>query len=52
MTQINIYHLLGIEGRGLLMVFYSTRRCYQFRIVTPTGEVMGDEKFITRSKPR
>lgn len=44
MTEINVHYLLGVEGGRLLIVFYSARRCYQFRIVTPTGEVMGDEK--------
>lgn len=44
MNETRIYHLLGMEEGRLLLVYYSTRSCYQFRVVTATGDVLGDEK--------
>ncbi|GFE72333.1 hypothetical protein [Chroococcus sp. FPU101] len=44
MTETIIHHLFGIEGGKLLLVYYSPRCCYQFRVVTATSEVMGNEE--------
>jgi hypothetical protein len=43
MSEYTIHYLLGIEGKKLLIVFYTARNSYQFQIVTATGEVIGDE---------
>jgi hypothetical protein len=42
MEDCKVYHLIGIEGGGLLLVFHTNLRAYQFRLVTPDGVVMGD----------
>jgi hypothetical protein len=42
MEECKVYHLLGIKGGGLLLVFHTNSRAYQFRVVTAKGEVMGE----------
>jgi hypothetical protein len=42
MEDCKVYHLIGIEGGGLLLVFHTNLRGYQFRLVTPDGVVVGD----------
>jgi len=42
MEECKVYHLLGIEGGGLLLVFYTNSQAYQFRVVTAKGDVMGE----------
>lgn len=44
MSETKIDYLLGIEGGKLLLVYYSPHNCYQFRVVTATGQVMGNEE--------
>ncbi|PSF34948.1 hypothetical protein C7H19_18250 [Aphanothece hegewaldii CCALA 016] len=44
MSEMKIDYLLGIEGRKLLLVYYTPRNCYQFRVVTATGQVIGNQE--------
>jgi hypothetical protein len=43
MEGCKIYHLLGIEGGSLLLVFHTNLRGYQFSLVTSGGKVMGEQ---------
>ena len=43
MEDCKVYHLIGIEGGALLLVFHTNLRAYQFRLVTPNGVVVGDK---------
>lgn len=44
MTQTKIHYLFSIESGKLLLVYYTTRNCYQFRVVTATSQVMGNQE--------
>jgi len=42
--EIKVYHLLGIEGGAVLLVFYTKAHAYQFRLIRADGVVMGEGK--------
>ncbi|MGH2414279.1 MAG: hypothetical protein ACRDEA_11455 [Microcystaceae cyanobacterium] len=42
METARIYTLLAIENH-LILVFYTEKRGYQFRVLTPGGEVLGNQ---------
>ena len=50
MEECKVYHLLGIKGGGLLLVFHTNLRCYQFRVVTSEGEVLGETAIFYTAK--
>lgn len=47
MEKYTVHHLSGIEGGRLLLVFYTNRRCYEFRVVVPSGDVFGETSIYT-----
>jgi hypothetical protein len=44
MEGLRVYHLIGIEGGVLLLVYHTNARAYQFRLIRPDGAVMGEGK--------
>ncbi len=43
MTETIIHQVIGIQGVTLL-VFYTNRHCWQFRVISSGGAVFGEQK--------
>ncbi len=43
MTQPIFYQIIGIQGVTLL-VFHTESHCWQFRVITASGAVFGEQK--------
>ena len=43
MTNTIIHHVIGIDGTTLI-VFYTTEHCWQFRLISPGGQVFRERK--------
>jgi hypothetical protein len=45
MNQFKIHSICAINSY-LLLVFYSSGKCWQFRLISPDGSVYGSEKIF------
>ncbi|MCG6138888.1 MAG: hypothetical protein MET45_30600 [Nostoc sp. LLA-1] len=43
MSQIKIEEVICIKG-NVLIVFYTPEKCWQFRIISRTGGIFGEQK--------
>ncbi|MBD6620681.1 hypothetical protein FNW02_34170 [Komarekiella sp. 'clone 1'] len=43
MSQIKVDEVICIKG-SILIVFYTPENCWQFRIISHTGEIYGEQK--------
>jgi hypothetical protein len=43
MSQIKIEEVICING-NVLIVFYTAEKCWQFRIISRTGGIFGEQK--------
>ncbi|MEH1839947.1 MAG: hypothetical protein V7L20_14545 [Nostoc sp.] len=43
MSQVKVYTVLWMNG-SLLMVFYTPGQCWQFRVVSRTQGIFGEQK--------
>ncbi|KJH69758.1 hypothetical protein UH38_21805 [Aliterella atlantica CENA595] len=43
MDKTKIHQVVGIDGTTLI-VFYTEAHCWQFRLISPGGEVLGERK--------
>ena len=43
MSQVKVYTMLCLND-SLLMVFYTPEQCWQFRIISRTGGIFGQQK--------
>lgn len=43
MSQVKVYTMLCLND-SLLMVFYTPGQCWQFRIISRTGGIFGQQK--------
>lgn len=43
MSQIKVDEVICING-SVLIVFYTPGKCWQFRVISPTGGIFGEQK--------
>ncbi|MEH1996565.1 hypothetical protein [Nostoc sp.] len=43
MSQVKVYTVLCVNG-SILMVFYTPGDCWEFRIISRTGGIFGEQK--------
>lgn len=43
MLTIKVEEIFSIHG-SILLVFYTPGKCWQFRVISATGQVFGEEK--------
>ena len=43
LEKTKIHHVIGIDGTTLI-VFYTTEHCWQFRLISPGGQVFRERK--------
>ena len=49
MSSFRVYSLIGFP-KSLLLVFYTDRRAYQFRVVTDEGKILGTQEIYYTEK--